>query len=185
VIHSLRLKWIGAPVGIVAAVSACSSPPSAGHFVPQALPDPVTFSPVAELLVVRCGSLDCHGRVGRNLRLYGSAGLRFAASDRPLIPLCDTTDEVTQDYDSVIGLEPETMSAVASGADPSELTLVRKARGAEAHKGGTIWSVGDDADICLTGWLTGKPATSDCASSVASVLPSGSTNPLLSCFGMP
>ncbi len=165
---------------------ACSAP-SAGHYVPQALPDPGTFAPVAGLLDVRCGSLDCHGMVGRNLRLYGSAGLRWSPADRPFVPLCDTTDEVSQDYESLIGLEPEIMSAVVAGADPSELTLVRKARGAEAHKGGTVWAPGDDSDMCLTSWLTGKSDPAACKRGVASVLPaqSGIPDPLLSCFTSP
>jgi hypothetical protein len=52
------------------------------------------------------------------------------------VPLCNTSDEIAQDYLSVVGLEPETMSDVVSGGDPSMLTMVRKARGTEAHKGG-------------------------------------------------
>jgi hypothetical protein len=173
------------PFAIPVAV-ACSAP-SAGHYVPQALPDPGTFAPVAELLDVRCGSLDCHGTVARNLRLYGSAGLRWSKVDRPFVPTCDTTAEVTQDYDSVVGLEPEIMSAVVQGADPSELTMVRKARGTEAHKGGTIWSQGDDSDTCLISWLAGKPELASCQRGVASVLPAqpGVSDPLLSCFATP
>ncbi len=168
---------------VLASVAACSAP-SAGHYVPQALPDATAFAPVAGLLDVRCGSLDCHGTVARNLRLYGSAGLRLLPSDRPLLPLCDTAAEVTQDYESVIGLEPEVMSAVALGADPSKLTMVRKARGTEAHKGGAVWSQGDDSDTCLTSWLEAKPDPAACERGVASVLPAqpGMVDPLLACF---
>jgi hypothetical protein len=160
---------------------ACSVPPSNAQYTPQSLPDPGSFPPVAQLLVVRCGSLDCHGTPARNLRLYGSAGLRWSPSDRPLIPVCDTTDEVAQDYESVVDLEPETMSAVvaAGGANPQELTMVRKARGTEAHKGGTIWTAGDDSDTCLTSWLAGKPDEGGCVRGMAGVLPGGSSNPLL------
>ena len=53
-----------------------------------------TFPPVAELLVVRCGSLDCHGTAARNLRLYGSAGLRWSPRIARSCPACDTPDEV-------------------------------------------------------------------------------------------
>ncbi len=168
-------------------ISMACSAPSAGHYVPNALPDPSTFGPVAQLLDVRCGSLDCHGTVARNLRLYGSAGLRWSPQDRPLIPICDTSAEVTQDYDSVVGLEPEVMSAVAQGADPSDLTMVRKARGTEAHKGGMIWSEGDDSDTCLISWLAGKSEPASCQRGVASVLPvqAGAPDPLLSCFASP
>ncbi len=167
---------------------ACSVPASDGRYTPQALPDPATFPPVAALLDVRCGSLDCHGTVARNLRLYGSAGLRLSPSDRPLQPPCDTAGEVAQDYASVVGLEPETMSAVvvSGGQDPARLTLVRKARGAEAHKGGTIWSAGDDSDTCLTSWLAGSSADASfapsCERAVAAALPGGASSPIAGCL---
>jgi hypothetical protein len=166
------------------ALAACSAPPSSGQYAAQALPDTASFPPVGELLVVRCGSLDCHGTVGRNLRLYGSAGLRWSPTDRPLVPVCDTTDEVSQDYESVVDLEPEIMSAVVAsgGANPQELTMVRKARGTEAHKGGTIWSEGDDSDTCVTSWLAGSTNAGACASGVSGVLPGGSSNPLVQCI---
>jgi hypothetical protein len=155
----------------------------AATYVPQALPDRQAFTTVAQLLDVRCGSLDCHGTLARNLRLFGSAGLRWSAGDRPLVPLCNTQDEADQDYESVVGLEPETMSAIvlAGGADPDRLTMVRKARGIEAHKGGQIWTEGDDSDTCLTSWLAGSANSNACAQGMASVLPGGSGNPLLQC----
>src|SRR4029079_3170092 len=40
--------------------------------------------------------------------------------------------------------------------DPVRLTMVRKARLREKHKGGQIWGAGDDGDKCLTNWLTGR-----------------------------
>ena len=65
----------------------------------------------------------------------------------------------------MVGLEPEVMSAVVSqgGAQPERLTLVRKARGTEAHKGGSLMNAGDDRDVCLTSWLAGKTDTVACA----------------------
>lgn len=133
------------------------------------------------MLAVKCGSLDCHGSVARNLRIFGSAGLRFSSTDQPFVPLCNTSDEVAQDYVSVVGLEPEQMSVVASGGDPGTLTMLRKARGTEAHKGEQIWTQGDDSDVCLTSWLTGSANSTACASSIASALPNGNDNPLLGC----
>jgi hypothetical protein len=168
----------------LAAMAACSVPAADATFVPEVLPERASFPPVAQMLVVRCGSLDCHGTTARNLRLYGSAGLRWSASDRPFVPACDTVAEVDQDYESVVGLEPAPMSAVVSagGADPDQLTMVRKARGIESHKGGQIWSQGDDSDTCLTAWLSGAANATACARGMASVLPSGSSNPLLECL---
>jgi hypothetical protein len=161
------------------ALVGCSIPPSDSRYDPQALPDRTTFPPVAELLVVRCGSLLCHGTVARNLRLYGSAGLRLAPTDRPLVPPCDTSAEVDQDYESVVDLEPEAMSAVVAGggANPQQLTMVRKARGTEAHKGGQIWTQGDPSDTCLTSWLAGRTDASACATGIASVLPDATSTP--------
>ena len=173
--------------GCLAAFIGCSTPPANGRFVQMAAPDRATFGPVAELLDVRCGSLDCHGTVARNLRLFGSAGLRWSSNDRPLVPLCDTQTEVDQDYESMVGLEPEVLNAVvaAGGANPERLTLVRKARGTEAHKGGTIWAAGDPSDTCLTAWLASSASASACVSGLQSVLLDGPSNPLLQCVAQP
>lgn len=168
-------------------VTACSVPPADSRYAPLDLPPASSFGPVAELLDVRCGSLDCHGTIARNLRLFGSAGLRWAPGDRPLVPLCDTTDEVAQDYESVVDLEPEVMSRVVAGGgtDPGALTMVRKARGTEAHKGGAIWSTGDDSDRCLTSWLASSTDASACQRALQSVLPGGASNPLIGCLTRP
>jgi hypothetical protein len=93
------------------------------------------------------------------------------------------TEEDVQTYDSVVGLEPENVSAVASGADPSLLTMVRKARGTESHKGGQIWTTGDDSDLCLTTWLQGDPSTGDCESAVSGAVSTEARPTLLCCFG--
>jgi hypothetical protein len=145
------------------ALSACTLPAPDGRVVPE-LPDRAAFPELAQVLVRHCGTLDCHGMVGRNLRLYGSEGLRWAASDQPLSPPCTTVDEVDQDYAAVVGLEPEVLSAVVAdgGAHPERLTLVRKARGAEAHKGGAPLIEGDDGDLCLTSWLASQIQTDAC-----------------------
>jgi hypothetical protein len=168
---------------------ACSVPPSDSRYVQTSLPDSATFPPVAQLLELRCGALDCHGTRYRNLRIYGTGGLRWSPDDRPFIPLCDTADEIAQDFLSVVALEPETMSTIVSGGDPSMLTMVRKARGTEAHKGGQIWTEGDDSDTCLTSWLTARPdAGADaavCGRAITSMLPNGSSNPLAQCLSSP
>jgi hypothetical protein len=176
------------PWFIVAAAGlllACTFPSGDARDMPSALPDEATFAPVAELLSVRCGSLDCHGSLYRNLRVYGSTGMRYSPADRPFAPLCNTCDENEQTYQSVVGLEPEKMSQVVSGAaDPASLTMVEKSRGAEAHKGGQIWSAGDPSDTCLTSWLKGSVDSADCESGVESALllanPTGDS--LLTCF---
>jgi hypothetical protein len=174
----LSLLWSALVGGLV----SCSIPPSDARYTPAAFPDESTFAPVAELLSVRCGAIDCHGNRGRNLRIYGSTGLRSLSSDRPFYPVCNTSEENLQTYDSVVGLEPEAMSAVASGGDPALLTMVNKARGTEAHKGGQIWTTGDDSDLCLTDWLQVTPNPEDCKRAVEGALPTGPRDPLICCF---
>ena len=171
------------PIAIlIGALCACSSPKADQRYVATALPDSSRFAPVSQLLDARCGTLDCHGTAYRNLRLYGSVGLRWSATDQPFVPLCNTPDEVAQDYQSVVGLEPEKTSAVVQGADPSVLTLVRKPRGTEDHKAGQIWTQRDDSDLCLTAWLTGLPDGGACSRALRSIVPNASTNPIVQCI---
>jgi hypothetical protein len=117
-------------------------------------PDRATFPAVAGALDRRCATLDCHGTPERNLRLYGVSGLRLDPAD---VPGSGETTVAEHDasYESIVGLEPEVMSLVVSerGWAPERLTLVRKARGTEAHKGGARIALGDDSDVCLTSWL--------------------------------
>lgn len=165
-------RWIGSVVSFSAFAAAlefaCSAPPADARFV-ATLPDQTTFPAVATMLIQACGSLDCHGTLGRNLRLYGNTGLRYSNSDVPTA-LTPTTDaEIEQDYGSIVGLEPETLSAVVAsgGTDPQRLTFYRKPRGLESHKGGTVIDAGDARDICLTTWLAGSADMSECAYAAA------------------
>jgi hypothetical protein len=126
-------------------------------------PARATFQPVDDVLQGSCGTLDCHGQVGRSLRLYGGRGLRLSpqgnSADDPTTP-----EEYDQSYFAVIGLEPEIMSDVVAdhGRMPERLTLVRKARNLEHHKGGMLFAAGDDRDRCLTSWLAGELDTAAC-----------------------
>jgi hypothetical protein len=131
------------------------------------------FGPVADYLDHRCGSLDCHGQVGRNLRIWGCEGMRLAPTD---IPQCSralggsgtTPAEHQATYRSLVGLEPAVMSAVVAGGGmhPELLTFVRKARGTESHKGGTLITPGDAQDTCVTSWLSGNTSTAACAAAI-------------------
>jgi hypothetical protein len=144
-------------------VFACSSHDFEAR-EPLATPDPAVFTDVAPVLVYRCGSLDCHGSAYRNLRLYGYGGLRLDPSDRPdSRPYAMTEDELRADYEAVVGLEPERTREVASGhALVDTLTIVRKARGAEGHKGNAVFAVGEDGDVCMTSWLQGRSTIDAC-----------------------
>jgi hypothetical protein len=122
-----------------------------------AAPDRATFEPVDDVLQASCGTLDCHGQLGRALRLYGGRGLRLSPKDNPADDPT-TPAEYDRSYGFVIGLEPEVMSDVVmdGGRVPERLTLVRKARELEHHKGGKLFVIGDDRDRCLTSWLAGQ-----------------------------
>lgn len=149
-------------LGLLLAAGCSSADPSAT--ITESVPSRAEFPPVAQALERKCGTLDCHGSSYRNLRIYGNESLRWLSTDRPLAPPCTTTLEVDEDYDSVVGLEPEAMTAVVEGhgAKPEQLLMVRKARGTEGHKGGTVMSAGDDLDQCITSWLAGATKTDSC-----------------------
>jgi hypothetical protein len=178
---------IAIAVATCAVVAACSPPASDSRYVPQSLPAEASFPPVAQFLSIRCGSLDCHGAPARNLRLYGSAGRRALPTDQPFVPLCDTQAEVDLDYQGVVGLEPERMSAVVAdhGADPDRLSMIAKARGDELHKGGQLWTAGDDADTCVLSWLSGTPNAVSCGRALDALVPNGTTNPVAACIAPP
>ena len=160
--HSLSLA-LGA--ALVACVTVSEDPR-----VTAKEPDRESFPQVADLLARRCGSLDCHGTRARNLRIFSGQGLRLAATDRPTSHANSTTAaEYDEDFLSVVGLEPELLGDVVShgGAQPERLTLVRKARNAEHHKGEMLVREGDDADHCITSWLAGGTDVSSCTNATA------------------
>ena len=66
----------------VAFTAACSSPYK-GESATLPVPSSVDFDAVAVTLDSHCGSLDCHGKPGRNFRLYGYSGRRLDPKDVP------------------------------------------------------------------------------------------------------
>lgn len=130
-----------------------------------------TFKMVSPVLEQRCGTIDCHGTYARPLRIYGPLGerrledagavaagvIKDFAKYFPGGPAAEpaTDVEILDNYRSVCGLEPELMTRVITlQAAPEELTLLRKARLTEKHKGGQIFNPGREGDLCLTSWLT-------------------------------
>jgi|HubBroStandDraft_1064217.scaffolds.fasta_scaffold22130_2 hypothetical protein len=169
-----RAIAVAAVLGSVRSLAGCSTVPSdlrVGLDAPNGSDQ--EFGPVADYLDHRCGSLDCHGQVGRNLRIWGCEGMRLAPTD---IPQCSralggngtTPAEHQETYRSLVGLEPAVMSTVVAGGGqhPELLTFVLKARGIEAHKGGALITPGDPQDVCITSWLTGTTNTMACAAAI-------------------
>lgn len=145
-----------------------------------------TFRPVSSVLEARCGTLDCHGSIARPLRIYGRTGLRkyidFSATDpesQVLIAEIEagagaaeyysggaqgtTNAEVADNYRSLCGLEPEVMDRVRRGEEsPEALTLMRKARLVEKHKGGKVFIPAQSpGDECFVRWLTAPSGDPD------------------------
>jgi hypothetical protein len=131
---------------------------------------PVQFG-LEQVIERRCGTLDCHGQVGRAFRVYSQNGLREPtdADNEPGVAPT-TPSEVQANYDSAIALQPELMSAVRNDPTnnpPDVLLLVRKPRLEERHKGGQVFVAGDDGDTCLTSWLDGQIDTAKCGTAAA------------------
>ena len=129
------------------------------------LPDGGTTTGVSALLERRCGTLDCHGQIGRPMRIYGEFGLRFV-DDAGNVPGGGPTTptEYEANYQAVVGLQPALMTEVVQrNASPESLLLLRKPLQLERHEGGQVFTTGDVSYDCLTTWLAGNTSFSDCA----------------------
>jgi hypothetical protein len=173
------LLALAAALGMAGAVASCSAVPADSRIGVVAPVDGAPFTPVADYLGVRCGSLDCHGQPGRNMRVWNCLGMRLNPNDisfcgGPTVPRepFTTPDEYEATYRSIVGLEPTVMSTVVAGhgEHPELLTMVRKARGLEAHKGGVLITPGDAQDVCITSWLAGNVNNMECISALTAAL---------------
>jgi hypothetical protein len=156
-----------------AMTGSCASAPDTGRTTTIATPDYNQFkgtgqmAGVDQFLEKRCATLDCHGQVGRPLRLYSRTGLRFPDPDVQISPggPGTTEEEYQANFQSVVGLEPEQMSRVVvdpTNNPPQTLLLVKKPRAMERHKGGQVIIAGDTGDLCLTSWLAGATNFAAC-----------------------
>lgn len=164
----MRHVWIHVARAILAgavgsfSVLSCSAPPDAASTVTVLEPSYDEFvggasngSGVHVFLENQCGTLDCHGQVGRPLRLYSVDGLR-EPNDAGLASGvgAETSSEIYSNFLSVIGLQPEEMNRVVGGLDaPTQLLLLQKPMGLVSHKGGIRIVTGDPMYLCLTSWL--------------------------------
>jgi hypothetical protein len=202
---------LGTLVGVVVAgvglaLASCSSVSNQRIGVLAPPFSEATFSPVNAYLVARCGTLDCHGAPGRNFRIWGCDGMRLDAGTgvscvKTMGGTLTTLDEYEATYRSMVGLEPQLMTAVYDGCyqpsvspaaypppsacHPELLTMMEKARGLEAHKGGQLICINppcppgvpapsyppqvdggpgpyDPQDVCLVSWLEGQVDQTAC-----------------------
>jgi len=127
-----------------------------------ACPSEVDWPIVSQVLEKSCGTQDCHGAPARPLRLYGRNGVRLS-KDSIVGQGATTADELAQNRDSVCGLEPELMAAVVTGdGDVDTLTVTRKPRLLEAHKGGRVWLDASPGWTCFQSWLDGAVDQAAC-----------------------
>jgi hypothetical protein len=146
--------------GIALAI-ACSPPPKGELDLKtgtRASPNSFRVNGVNIVFEKRCGSLDCHGSLARNLRIYSGRGLRLP-NDAGLTPGVGNTslEEITASYQSIISLEPEATNAVIDGADPATLQILKKPLEIEKHKGGQAIRKNDDAERCIASWFKEAP----------------------------
>jgi hypothetical protein len=118
-------------------------------------PNGVPNAGVQGMLAAKCATLDCHGEVGRSLRIFSQNGLRIADDSGNVPGVQPTTpEEIFANFTSAISVQPELTSKVfADQDDPHVLILLRKPLGLERHKGGQVLSSNDNGDVCLTTWL--------------------------------
>ncbi len=170
---SARRALFLVPLLAFAALLGASCSKDLGATVTNACPSQDVFeASVSPYMERRCGTLDCHGGIARPMRLFGRLGLRHP--DESNVPGGKPTSkgELSANYASVCGVEPEKMNEnVANlGNSADELLMIRKARGLEKHKGGKVVNEADHADSCMLGWLRGdKPAVvaDACAAAIA------------------
>lgn len=141
----------------------CASPgQSRSEIVGPAAPEPGAIWEVGDAVINTCGSLECHGTKLRSLRVFGFGSLRLDVSNQP--GGSGTTDaEYTETYRGLIGLEPELTTLVTREKSGfTRLTIVRKARGLDNHKGGAPMKSGSPFEDCFLGWLASSPDPNAC-----------------------
>lgn len=167
-----RTLAMAAAVVLPLSSAACLSDAELGTGQPFCPPEE-NFRAVNNMLERRCGTLDCHGSFARPFIVYGQNALRRpGGEDLATDPKQYFTGgiEPTLDFElegtflSACGLEPEEMDAVVKGdAEPDTLTLIRKPRLDEKHKGGRVWGRGTlKGDACLVGFVTGNVDPNTC-----------------------
>lgn len=144
-------------LALVSSLIACEGPDKGElerKVSTRAAPGSFRTAGVTTVVERRCGSLDCHGTIGRNMRIYSSNGLRLP-NEAGLRPGAGETtlDEITANYQAILTLEPEQTNKVLDGADPNTLLFMKKPLELEKHKGGPAIRKGDDAERCLISWL--------------------------------
>jgi hypothetical protein len=114
-------------------------------------------SDLQDYVGARCGSLDCHGDMGRALRIYAENGLRLRDDLRGTF--------ITQ---AEVSLNLRSFAAFPDGerGAADNLVLLKgldPAAGGVGHKGREVWlSVAAPGYLCIRAWLEGARAEQSC-----------------------
>jgi hypothetical protein len=142
---------------LLVVLAACSGPAPGSATVPRAL-DPAAYArDVHPIFEARCGTLDCHGRFDRPLRIYAETGLRRSDElrDRPITP-----EELADNVAAAVGVDPT--------ADVDQSLILEKPLGRMKHTGGTVWKdTSDPQYLCVRGWLAGTSGDPEVAAACA------------------
>lgn len=157
-----RLVTLVGVVGAGVLATACLSESELGN-VEATCPSETDFAIVSQVMERRCGTLDCHGDGSRTLRIYSRTGLRIEGEGVSGGKEPTSAKEMKANRDSACGVEPEDTTLVVSGEEkPETLTIIRKPRLEEAHKGGRVWLVDSPGDVCISSWFKGAVDKSAC-----------------------
>ncbi|MBX3188803.1 MAG: hypothetical protein KF819_17425 [Labilithrix sp.] len=170
-----RSRWAmisSASFAVIACAVGCGGNFSGDPSLEVALPDRDQFinGGVNGMMERKCGGLDCHGQVGRPLRIYSANGLRLTRNPDSPRPTTATTDaEKIANYYSVVGLEPEILGyARVEGVNAHfpVMQLLKKPLDISGqgvrHKGGPVLRQTDKAFNCLVTWIEGQVKSDDC-----------------------
>lgn len=162
---ALRTTFAFACTALALLGAACASRPDDGSEPRLTLGplDPDGYAALVQpVMELKCGSLDCHGKLARGLRVYGMNGLRLP-NDRGLVPGqgATTPEEARATYDSIVGLQPEKTNALVlkqprTERDAYQLLVLTKATAIERHRGGIAIQKGEPAEQCIVSWLVGN-----------------------------
>lgn len=157
----IRGAFYGLTLAGAVGVEACSGPRDDRTVVSE--PSRVEFASVSPALEAHCGTLDCHGAPARNLRVYGTYGLRLSGSS-VTGDGATTSEERDATYQSIVSVEPEVLSVVfhTGGANPARWIVVGKARGVESHVGGQPFPENSPGDRCIVSWIAGAVDEPSC-----------------------
>ncbi|HSO37815.1 MAG TPA: hypothetical protein VLT33_35050 [Labilithrix sp.] len=173
--HALGLQ--AALVALVALVApGCAATPDDGSIPSLAVTglDRAGYEALVQPVVERrCGSLDCHGKLPRGLRVYGQNSLRLPNDAGLAVGSGKTsTAEAEATYASIVGLEPEKTRAFAEASPRTvegayALTFLSKPLERERHRGGASLRKDEPAEQCLRTWLVGPINQTACAEALA------------------